>query len=99
MTQEPDVLELVYWLQLIEDPVERFTKATRYGDEVRSSLLVELAALRRRAAYEARQRLMAQGMNATEATRELARQAECSPQTVGRMINELRQYGGTGEPA
>ena len=98
MSEERDVLELVYWIQGIEDPVERFVLATKYGDEVRSSLLVELAALRRRSAFEARQRLMASGMTATEATRVLAQQAQCSPQTVGRMINELPQYGGTGEP-
>lgn len=99
MSEKPDVLELVYWIQSQHDPMEQFVLATTYGDKVRQELLVELAALRRRSAHAARKQLMDQGMNATEATRELARLVESSPQTISRMINELHQYGGTGEPA
>lgn len=95
----PDVLEPVYWIREIQDPIERFKLATRFGDEARGSLLPELAALRRAAAHEARQRLIVGGMNATEATREVARLADSTPQTVGRMISERQQYGVRGEPA
>lgn len=97
--EKPDVLEPVYWIRDIVDPVERFVEATRYGDEARGSLLPELAALRRQAAHEARQHLIISGMNATEATREVARRAESTPQTIGRMISERDQYGIKEEPA
>lgn len=91
--EKPDVLEPVYWIRDIEDPIQRFMEATRFGDEARGSLLPELAALRRAAAHEARQRLIAGGMNATEATRRVAQLADSTPQTIGRMISERDQYG------
>ena len=100
MTDEkPDVLEPVYWVRGIEDPVDRFVEATRLGDEARGSLLPELAAVRRQAAGEARRRLIAEGMNATEATREVARRARSTPQTIGRMISEQGAYGIPEESA
>jgi hypothetical protein len=96
---KPDVLEAVYWVREVTDPVQRFVEATRLGDEARGSLLPELAAVRRQAAHEARRALIAGGMNATEATREVARQAHSTPQTIGRMISERSAYGIPEESA
>lgn len=95
----PDVLELVYWVREIEDPIQRFVEATRFGDEARGSLLPELAAQRRQAAHEARQALIRAGMNATEATRRVAQLANSTPQTIGRMISEKDAYGVKENPA
>lgn len=99
VSEKPDVLEPVYWVRNIEDPIQRFVEATRLGDEARGSLLPELAAQRRQAAHEARQALIASGMNATEATRHIARLAGSTPQTIGRMISERDAYGVKGDPA
>lgn len=90
----PDILEVVYWLQRVKDPVERIKLSTLMGDEARDQLLPELASVRRLATVEARQHLMNQGMTATEATRALAEQVGMSPQTVMRMISERKAYGG-----
>lgn len=91
---QPDILEIVYWLQHVEDPVERIKKATLFGDEARDQLLPELASVRRLATVEARKKLMDDGLTATEATRVLAEKVGMSPQTIMRMISERRQYGG-----
>lgn len=93
---QPDVLELVYWLQQIRDPLQRFIEATKLGDEVRASLQVELAAQRREAACQARDALIAKGVKATEATAEVARLTGSSAQTIGRMVSERKQYGVKG---
>lgn len=90
----PDLLDIVYWLQHLADPVERMKLATLYADRARDELLPELASVRRLATVQARTALMEQGHTATEATRILAQQVGMSTQTVARMISERKQYGG-----
>ena len=90
----PDILEVVYWLNTITDPVERIRQATLLGDEARDQLLPELASVRRLATVEARRQLMDRGMTATEATHDLASRIGMSVQTVMRMISERKHYGG-----
>jgi hypothetical protein len=93
-TEQPDILEVVYWLNTVSDPVERIRQATLLGDEARDQLLPELASVRRLATVQARKALMEQGMSATAATHELANQIGMSVQTVMRMITEAKHYGG-----
>lgn len=92
----PDILEVVYWLNQIEDPVERIKRATLLGDEARDQLLPELASVRRLATVAARKQLMTSGdgMSATQATHLLAEKIGMSVQTVMRMISERKHYGG-----
>lgn len=96
MGDAPDILETVYWLNSIEDPIERIKRATLLIDEARDQLLRELASVRRLATVEARKKMMAENrnMNVTDATHALASEVGMSVQTVMRMITERRQYGG-----
>lgn len=91
--QEFDLLEVVHQLREVEDPVERFKIATAAIDQVRDHLIVELAALRREAAVDARNKLIDSGMRRGEANRALAAASGTSTQTIARMINEQVQYG------
>lgn len=89
-----DLREIILRIRDIEDSVERFQTATQVVDEVRDTVLVELAALRREAAVMARNKLInTTGMKHGEANRKLAELAGTSPQTIARMVNEQRQYG------
>lgn len=91
---KPDLLEVVYWLNSLTDPVEQIKFATILGDQARDELLPEIASVRRLATVKARKKLMDQGMSAYEANRLLADQVGQSPQTIMRLISERRQYGG-----
>ena len=91
---EYDLLDVVYRLREVTDPIERFKMSTAAIDQVRDELIVELAALRREAAVQARNVLIdEQGLKAGQANRELAALSGTSVQTVARMINEQAQYG------
>lgn len=95
---EPAILEPVYWLNTLNDPVVRAAAATRLIDAVRVELLVELAAARRIATYQARAQLMAEGHGAAEASRILAARIGASPQTVARLVSEYSAWHqSTGE--
>jgi L-serine deaminase len=92
---KPDMTDLIRWLRDLTDPVEGLQEATLAIDEARSTLLPELAAIRRAMAAAARDKLVSeQGLSLSEATRELARLVGASPQTVMRLIGERSSYGG-----
>lgn len=92
--EEYDLLDIVHRLGEVDNPVEKFRLATTAIDEVRDHLIVELAAVRREAAVQARQVLIdEQGLKRGEANRELAHLSGTSVQTIARMINEQTAYG------
>lgn len=80
-------------VQQIEDPYEGIVEATRLIDEARDVLLIELAAIRRSFTVQAQTTLRAQGMNVSQANREIATRAQTSEASVKRMMTEAGQYG------
>lgn len=94
-SMKPDMMDLVHWLRNLSDPVEGLREATLAIDEARSTLLPELAAVRRAMADTGRSKLVEEeGLSLTEATRRLAELVGASPQTVMRLIGERSSYGG-----
>lgn len=91
--EQPDLLAIVTWVQNLEDPEEQLIKAGELWDQNQNMVQIELAGLRRKAAVRARQRLIDQGMGATEATRVLAERVGQSPQTIARLLYEAPGYG------
>lgn len=88
------VREMLEWLESIEDPVERLVSTTKMIDVIRNETLADMAAIRRSAAWTARQSMIVGGMPATEATRHLAGKSDASVQTIMRLIQERGSYGG-----